>query len=349
MVETFDFAEYFLSRDHFPFTSIIIKGLSGWRKRSVLMTAEGVDALYRERDPDYMRMAGDFIDKFREYDLIVMGMFNYIHPELLCRELKKPIKILGFIDDPHVTYKNTLSYLWAFDGAFYTSPSYIDHMLFSSMFARWGGGVSKPSYWYPLTVPFKTPETIDDTFFRNRNLTAAYVGAYYGSKVNRLIDLKRRLRDRFSVYGRWPLRGYSGFVRALFGRPIFPYRVKALTDKDRRDIYWQTKIGFNMHISGDGQSECGNVRTYEVPAHGMLLVSDKGAADGHAQIFEPDKEALYYDSVNEAVDIIEYYDAHDNERIAIAKAGFERFWRDYRWEDNIVKFFDWALSLRKNV
>ena len=42
-----------------------------WRRRrararlAALMTAEGVDAAYRERDPDYMRFVGDFVDRYR--------------------------------------------------------------------------------------------------------------------------------------------------------------------------------------------------------------------------------------------------------------------------------------------
>jgi len=74
-------------------------------------------------------MVGDFIDRFRDFDLIVMSN-NFIHPELLVHELKRPIKILGFFDDPHSTYMRGIQYLWAFDGAFYISPSYNERSLF---------------------------------------------------------------------------------------------------------------------------------------------------------------------------------------------------------------------------
>jgi hypothetical protein len=342
-VDTFDPFEYFSPNDRFANAFLLTAGSSGWNKRAALRySVEGADRLYRERDPSYMRMAGDFIDRFRDYDLIVMPGCNFIHPELLWRELKKPVKILGFIDDPHSTYVRGLPHLWAFDGAFYISPSYIDDMLFSDAFARWG----KPAYWFPLTAPQQKPIEADDAFFRNRDMTAVYVGGPYTSKVNRLIKLKRHFGNRFCVYGRWSFRGYSGFIRALFGRPMYPYRVKSLTNEERTNIYWRTKIGFNMHLS-DEPFECGNARTYEVPAHGMALISDKRAANGQSKIFESNKEALYYSSLSEAIDMIEHYAAHDDERVAIAKAGFDRFWRDYQYEDNMFKFFDWALSLRK--
>jgi hypothetical protein len=342
-IDSFDPYEYFpAQRALFPL-SRSSSFLKGARARNALFSAGGVDRLYRERNPDYMRMTRDFIDRFRDYDVIVAGI-NVIHPELLWRELRKPIKILAFIDDPVSSYIYGLPYLWAFDGAFYISTSYIDDMLFKDAFARWG----KPSRWYPLTAPQPRPTEISEAFFRNRDLTAVYVGKAYTDKVKRLIELKRHFKKRFSVYGRWSLKGYIGFARALFGRPIFPYRVKNLTNDERANVYWRTKIGFNMNFS-EAPFECGNSRTYEVPAHGMLLVQAKSAANGHALIFEPNKEALYYDSINEAIDIIEYYAARDDERVAIAKAGFDRFWRDYQYEDNQLKLLDWALSLRENA
>lgn len=88
---------------------------------------------------------------------------------------------------------------------------------------------------------------------------------------------------------------------------------------------------------------------YETPAHGMLMVCDKAAANTHARIFEPNTEAVYYDSLNEAIDLIEYYLTHDEERIRIAQAGYERYWKDYEWENNMKKFLDWASTLRHST
>jgi len=103
-----------------------------------------------------------------------------------------------------------------------------------------------------------------------------------------------------------------------------------------------------MHVS-DHSYETGNMRMYEIPAHGMMLVSDKAAANTHAQIFVPEKEALYYDNLADAIELIEYYLTHDNERIAIARSGYERYWRDYEWEANLQNFLKWAIGLRCEV
>lgn len=342
-IETFDPLAYFPKGSRWSYKDLISWGLDGWDQRRALTAgAAGVDRLYRERNPHYMRMVGDFVDRFRDFDLIVMSTYNFIHPEVLSRALKKPTKILGFIDDPLSTYQRGLPYLWAFDGAFFISPGYIDDQPFDEAMARWG----KPAMWWPLVPsPFIRPEQADDAFFGQRDVDVVYVGNPSASKVERLIRLKRHFGDRMRVHGRWPFKGYAGWVRGLFGKPVYPHRVTSLSGEQRTQLYWRSKIGFNMHVS-DRPYETGNMRMYETPAHGMMMLCDKAAADTHARIFAPGTEAVYYDNLEQAIEQIEYYLSHDEERVQIAQAGYARYWRDYQWEPNLVRFLDWASSIR---
>jgi len=343
-IETFDPLAYFPKGSRWSLSDLATWGLNGYDQRRALTAgAAGVDRLYRERSPHYMRMLSDFIDRFRDFDLIVMSTYNFIHPEVLVRELRKPIKVLGFIDDPLSTYLRGIPYLWAFDGAFFVSPGYIDDQLFQEAIQRWGG---KPAVWWPLVpFPFSRPKTADEAFFRDRDVDLVYVGNSSASKFERLALLKRHFGDRVHIHGRWPFNGYHGFVRGLLGKRIYPHRVTSLATEQRTRLYWRTKIGFNMHVS-NSPYETGNVRMYEVPAHGMLMVCDKGAANSHAGVFEPDTQAVYYDGIREAIDLIEHYLIHADERIRIARAGYERFWADYEWEANLKKVLDWACRLR---
>lgn len=343
-IETFDPLSYFPQKSLWSTSDLIVWGLNGWDQRRALTAgAVGVDRLYRERNPHYMRMVGDFIDRFRDFDLIVMSTYNFIHPEILVRELKKPIKVLGFIDDPLSTYMRGIPYLWAFDGAFFISPSYIDDLPFDKAIDRWAG---KPATWWPLVpFPYQRPEQADEAFFHNRDVDVVYVGNPSASKVDRLISLKRHFGARLRVHGRWPFKGYVGYVRALLGKPVYPHRVTSLSADERTKLYWRAKIGFNMHVS-DSPFETGNVRMYETPAHGLMMVCDKGSADGHTRIFGPDSEAVYYDNQNQAIELIEHYLAHEDERLRIAKAGFERYWRDYEWEANLMNFLNWCETIR---
>src|SRR5262249_4919104 len=81
--------------------------------------------------------------------------------------------------------------------------------------------------------------------------------------------------------------------------------------------------------------------------HGLMLLCDKGGCNAHEKIFVPDKEAVFYDSIEDAIEKIEYYLQHDDERERIARAGFERVHRDYDGEMNLKRFLDWASNLPK--
>jgi len=45
---------------------------------------------------------------------------------------------------------------------------------------------------------------------------------------------------------------------------------------------------------------------------------------------------------------IDYYLENDDERVCIAKAGFDRYLRDYQWEENLLRFLRWADGLKRN-
>lgn len=341
-VESFDPSKYLDSSSCFSLRDLVAGGLDGYKKRRALIRAEGIDRLYRDRDPAYMQMVREFLDKFQNYDLVVMGNYNFIHPEILFHDLKRPIKILGFIDDPHSSYIRGIPYLWAFDGAFYISPSYNDGFFFHEALSRWG---CDQAYWWPLTQPCDLPER-NEAFFRNRSHDVVYVGNPTLTKVDRLIDLRSHFGRRLQVHGRWRAHGYFGLLRGLLGKPVFWSRVIPLTNEARALLYFDTKIGFNMHVS-ERPTETGNMRMYETPAHGMLQICDKAARDAHELIFAPDKEAIFYDDMPDAIDKIEYYLAHEDERVDIARAGYERVRRDYQWENNLLKFLNWAVALPK--
>jgi hypothetical protein len=355
-----DFHGYSIdSLDPFPYFG----GHTSWWKRKLLFRklteAKSIDRMYRDRDPAYMRFLHDFVAKFQDADLVVLSTYNPVHPEVLFNDLRKPIKILGFIDDPVSTYTRGIPYLWAFDGAFYVSPSYNEKFLFKDALSSWGCEQScwwplvPPDIWattakerWPLAVPRLKALQQGDTFFRHRNLDLIYVGGAYGPKLDRLVQLRKRFGSRMNIYGRWPLRGYSGAARLLWGKSPLWTRVRPLSNEQRAELYYRAKIGIDMHFS-ENAMETGNMRMYEIPAHGMMLLCDKAGMNAHEQIFEPGKEAVFYDSIEDAMDKAAYYLRHDDEREKIARAGFARAHRDYDGESNMKKFLDWASSLSR--
>jgi hypothetical protein len=306
-----------------------------------------IDVLYRSGAPRYHRMLERFVREHGDADIVIVNGLNAFHPEWLHDAMPRAIKIWGCVDDPVASYQRTAACVWAYDGAFYVSPSYARGRSMAEALQLWG---SPHTHWFPLAGNFWNPIGAPmraTAAHRDRVLASlarrpdglVYVGNLYGPKFDRLAELKRRLGSRLSVYGRWPLKGYAGFLGPLRGRRFMPHRVRRISAEERDRVYLSHRIGLNMHFSD--LRETGNMRMYEAPCFGLMQLCDKAADDRHLQIFAAG-EAVYYDSVEEAVALGEYYLANDDARIRIARAGFERFCRDYDNERCFLDLLRWA-------
>ncbi|HEV8631944.1 MAG TPA: glycosyltransferase [Thermoanaerobaculia bacterium] len=96
-----------------------------------------------------------------------------------------------------------------------------------------------------------------------------------------------------------------------------------LAEAERVPLFQRTKVGPNFHNSTGPI----NLRTYSLPANGVLQVCDNRAHLG--EIFRVGEEVVGFDRVDEAIDLCRYYLAHDDERRRIALAGWQRALRDY--------------------
>ena len=168
---------------------------------------------------------------------------------------------------------------------------------------------------------------------------AVYIGQYYGSKAGRLKFLKRNLKDDFKVYGRWPLKGMISLFSIVKGKNNFIFPVHSVSSGMRKQIYLQSAVGFNLHQSENPTIENGNIRTYELPWFGIAQVLDRPKLPENELPFVPDKEALYYDNINEAKDLISFLLENEHYRSEIAFNGYKRALKDYAWEAVIKSFF----------
>lgn len=319
--------------------SFLKDGFSAISYSRSLLYAYHIDELYRNRDSQYMRKISEFVEVLLKFDIIIFSTFCPIHPEILINKLQKPIKVLGFTDDPHSTYTRGIPFLWAFDAAYYISPSYSPLMGFEELMANVGFPKSR---WLPLVQPVDYPRLrVED--IEDRSIKVAYVGCPTGTKVDRLRELNAVFGSDLALYGRWKFRGYYGFIRPLLGEKIFPRKVKAISSSEKDQLYRNTAIGFNMHVS-DTSRECGNMRTYEAAGYGMMLLCDRAGLNLQRQIFAEGTEAIYYDNINHAIEIINYYIAHPEERIAIAWAAHQKFHDHYRWEKVTEDFLLWVIG-----
>ena len=194
---------------------------------------------------------------------------------------------------------------FAFDAAVYISKNYSEH---SSMlqFLNYVGFSKRHIYYLPLCASNRVPVHFSSAEELLGRSGAVYIGQYYGSKAGRLKFLKRNLKDDFKVYGRWPLKGMISLFSIVKGKNNFIFPVHSVSSGMRKQIYLQSAVGFNLHQSENPTIENGNIRTYELPWFGIAQVLDRPKLPENELPFVPDKEALYYDNINEAKDLISF-------------------------------------------
>jgi spore maturation protein CgeB len=181
--------------------------------------------------------------------------------------------------------------------------------------------------------------TEQDINNRERDVNLVFVGNSW-LKVDRIAEIKiafpqikvygnnwnwkSLLKSPYSYwrkYGVWDWKICVGGVKALF---LNLWKVEHLPMDELVPLYQRCKIGINMHLSF-GPS---NVRTYQLPANGVMQICD--CPEGIGNIFKVGKEVITYHTIEEAIKLIRYYLAHDNERKKIAVAGFKRAMKDYK-------------------
>lgn len=340
-IETFGFnsSEYFKS-GKINVKNLILNGLNGEIISRKLRKAEFVDELVRSNNDNYKEFIFS-LKRFLEDKKIqvLVCANNIIHPKYLKTIFKNYFKIIGIIDDPYVTYSKTIPYLWAFDGAFYISPT-ISESQFTNKFLLDVGFIN--SIWIPNSPQIDFNELEQNISFTDRKIDLIYVGNV-SNKLKRLSSLNKTFGKNLELHGRWRFFGFEGlFKDKLLSKNKIFRRVKPLSEIQMIEKYLSTKIGINMHMSN--KIETGNMRMFLLPALGVMQICDKAAMDSNEQIFKDGKEIIYYDSINDAKQKIRYFLNNNKERIEIATNGFNRFHKEYlfskNYESMIIKLFN---------
>ena len=98
----------------------------------------------------------------------------------------------------------------------------------------------------------------------------------------------------------------------------------------------RSKITFNAHIDVSGDF-AGNMRMYEATGMGALVLTD-GKVDKNKTFSED--EVVYYDSIDDAVDKVNYYLSNEDELIAVANKGQQATITKYNFEANTIRMLE---------
>jgi spore maturation protein CgeB len=79
-------------------------------------------------------------------------------------------------------------------------------------------------------------------------------------------------------------------------------------------------------------------RNFEVPGCGGFMLT--GMAENLGQYYEIGKEVACFDDRHDLIDKVRYYLKHEDEREAIAQAGYERTMRDHTYPRRFSEIFE---------
>jgi spore maturation protein CgeB len=294
----------------------------GYVESRLFVRAQQLDNIYYDRHPGLMRMYADFeavLAKQRIDAVIVDNQFPY-HPDYL-RKIQA-YKVLRTSDGPICAYDRDLAYVHAYDHVLYHSPAYSRDLEMAEKLRYCG--VKAMDFW-PLGLfdaAFDATKTEETLLSGERDVDVIFIGAPHLGKMPVFAKIMKALRNRLTIIG-FPWKhtayfnvkyGFPGYVR----RPIKP--------GDQVKWYGRSKIGINVH--NRGEFTVGGYRMFELPANGVMQISDGGKYLD--RFFSVGSEIEGYASLEELVEKVNWYLDHERERKQMALAAYRRVLRDYR-------------------
>jgi spore maturation protein CgeB len=269
---------------------------SGMQVRGLRLPFEDLDRLWRHGDAGLMAMYEALAARASSYDALVnLGGVN-LHPDFL-RSLPT-VSVWRFNDDPESSDRFTVPMAPGHD------VCAVGNIAELEMYRRLG---IHHVYWVPLGFwhdEYDPTRTEDELMRQPRPVDVTMLG-------ERTSTYRRREVDQYSL----------AFPQGVFRGRGWPEGF--LPETEKIPLLQRTKIGFNKHNSTGPI----NYRTFYLPANGVMQICDNKTHLGG--IYELGSEVIGYDDINQAIELTRYYLAHDEEREAIARAGYRRAVRDY--------------------
>lgn len=157
-----------------------------------------------------------------------------------------------------------------------------------------------------------------------------FVGTWAMARAKSLALLAKQ-EVPLSIRGsQWPSRPYWAELSAAYKGPAV-YGEEYATAICALDIA--------LHFIRRENRDLQDSRSYEIPACGAFMLAERTVK--HLEVFEEGKEAVFFDTDEELLDKVRYYQAHPEVRRKIAAAGRERCLRSgYSYQDRLGAVLD---------
>lgn len=175
------------------------------------------------------------------------------------------------------------------------------------------------------------PQDVDFSFIGS--LTKAH-----SRRINMIKELMDNTSLQFFGTGVELIPGNRNVFQKLFSKNIYSQRAGGeVWGLAMYRTLQRSKITFNAHIDV-ARNFAGNMRMYEATGVGTLLLTDGRHAE---QKNFNDDEVVYYESVSDAIEKVNYFLRHEDERKAIAKKGQQRTLNEYNYKISSARLLDY--------
>ncbi len=176
----------------------------------------------------------------------------------------------------------------------------------------------------------------------------SFIGQAHG---NRNTIIRRLQKEGINIVVKgthWNLRRWHAYAKKL--HLLTDSKLQSIINETRItqdsmiEMFQQSKINLNMTASSqiNFQNQIKG-RNFEIPGCGGFQLSEY--ADRLEEYFTPNKEIVCYASTDEMIEKIKYYLMHDDVRMKIAEAGYQRAIQEHTYQKRFTDlFFQMGLS-----
>jgi spore maturation protein CgeB len=191
------------------------------------------------------------------------------------------------------------------------------------------------------TIPFGYDDTapvhagVTDSDIKSKWL---FIGAFDNERAAFLHQLGE---ENLAIYGdaKWNSRNpFNRFIKAA-------YKGRAIYDEEYKSTVAAGAGVFNLLRQQNIEERSHNMRTFEVPGYGGLLISNR--TEEQSAFYEEDREAVFFDSIDELKDKLHYLQAHPNQIEKMKAAALVRSQRsNYSYQHRSREMYRiWSTNL----